>query len=139
MATVGGLLFAYVVRFLAAAFYPVRAGLERIPVSLDESARSLGAGAARTLREIHAPLLKTSILTALILVVVEVIKEMPVTMLMRPFGFDTLAVEIWQRTTESLWVEAAPPALTIVVLSACLVAFLTRLYGVGGSDGGRAV
>ncbi|MGH7471214.1 MAG: ABC transporter permease [Longimicrobiales bacterium] len=125
--SLAGLLFAYLVRFLAVAYYPVHTGLNRIPDAFDEAARALGAGNTRVLREVHAPLLRTSLLTGAVLVVVEVMKEMPMTMLIRPFGFDTLAVDIWQRTTEAMWVEAALPALSILLVGAILVAALTRL------------
>jgi iron(III) transport system permease protein len=134
-----GLLFAYVVRFLAVAFLPVQAGLGRISTAYDESARSLGAGPGRILRAVHAPLLRGAALTATILVLVDVMKEMPATMLLRPFGFDTLAVGIWQATTESLWLQAAPPALAIVALGTLLVAVLAHGRGASGfafaSDG----
>jgi iron(III) transport system permease protein len=108
------LLFAYVVRFLAVAYHTVEAGLARIPRSLDDAARSLGAGLHGTLRRVHLPLLRGGLLTALVLVFVETMKEMPATLLLRPFGLDTLAVGVWQRTAESLWAEAAVPALAIV-------------------------
>jgi iron(III) transport system permease protein len=127
LASVAGLLFAYLVRFLSVAFHPVQTGLERIPVSLDESARALGATAAGVLRDLHAPLLRDSLLTGMMLVMMEVLKEMPATMLIRPFGVDTLAVEIWQRTTDAMWVEAAPPSLAILLAGALLACTLTRL------------
>lgn len=108
------LLFAYVVRFLAVAYHTVDASLTRIPPSLDDAARALGAGLTGTLGRVHLPLLRGGLLTALILVFVETMKEMPATLLLRPFGLDTLAVGVWQRTAESLWAEAAVPALAIV-------------------------
>lgn len=129
-ASVVGLLFAYLVRFIAIAYYPVQAGLARIPVALDESAKVLGAGRGMVLREIHAPLLRGSLTTAAILVFVEVLKELPATMLIRPFGFDTLAVEVWQRTNDAMWIEAAPPSLAIVAAGAILVWMLTHARGV---------
>jgi len=124
--SVGALLFAYMVRFVAAAYYPVQAGLSRIPLTMDESARSLGASPGRIVREVHVPLLRGSLVAAAILVVVEVLKELPATMLIRPFGFETLAVEVWQRTNDAMWMEAAPPSLAIVVMGALLVGWLTR-------------
>jgi iron(III) transport system permease protein len=108
------LVFAYVVRFVAVAFQTLDASLLRIPPSLDDAARALGAGAAGTLRRVHLPLLRGGVLTALILVFVETVKEMPATLLLRPFGFDTLAVAVWERTSESQWPEASVPALAIV-------------------------
>ncbi|HEY8367875.1 MAG TPA: iron ABC transporter permease [Thermodesulfobacteriota bacterium] len=122
-----GLVFAYLVRFVSVSFQAAESGLARVAPSMDEVARSLGAGPGRTLREVHLPLVSGALLTGLILVFVEVMKEMPATMLIRPFGMDTLAVEVWQRTTESLWQEAALPALTIVAAGVLPVVLLTRL------------
>ena len=121
------LLFAYVVRFLAVGLQTVDAGLGRIAPSLDDAARSLGAGAARVVSRVHLPLLRGSLLTASILVFVETMKEMPATLLLRPFGLDTLAVIVWERTAESLWVEAAVPALAIVVTGLLPVFLALRL------------
>ncbi len=122
-----GLLFAYLVRFVSVSLQSVEAGLTRIATSVDEVASSLGARPRRILTEVHLPLLRGALLSALILVFVEVMKEMPATMLIRPFGMDTLAIEVWQRTTESMWPEAALPALTIVAAGVLPVALLTRL------------
>ncbi|HVQ75817.1 MAG TPA: iron ABC transporter permease [Candidatus Binatia bacterium] len=110
-----GLVIAYVVRFMAVGLQPVEATLAKIPPSLDDAARSLGSGTGETLARIHLPLLRGGLLTALVLAFVEVMKEMPATLLLRPLGFDTLTVEVWLRTSESMWEEAALPALAIVV------------------------
>jgi len=109
-----GLIFAYLVRFLAVSFQTVEASLTRIPPSLDDAARALGSGAGGALWRIHLPLIRGGLLTALILVFVETTKEMPATLLLRPFGLNTLAVEVWERTSEALWREAAVPALAII-------------------------
>lgn len=109
-----GLLFAYLVRFLAVSLHTVDASLAKIPLSFDDAARSLGAGVGSVLRRVHLPLMRSGVLTALILVFVEVMKEMPATLLLRPFGLNTLAIEVWQRTSDSQWQEAAVPALAIV-------------------------
>jgi iron(III) transport system permease protein len=109
-----GLLFAYLVRFLAVSLHTVDASLSKIPPNLDDAARSLGASVSSVLRRVHLPLMRSGLLTALILVFVEVMKEMPATLLLRPFGLNTLAIEVWQRTSESQWQEAAVPALAIV-------------------------
>jgi iron(III) transport system permease protein len=122
-----GLVFAYVVRFVSVSFYTVEAGLESIAPNLDDAARSLGASPRRLLARVHAPLLKGSVLTASILVLVDVMKEMPATMLIRPFGTDTLAVDVWQRTAEAMWREASLPALTIVLAGLLPVVLLVRL------------
>ncbi|MEX2177108.1 MAG: iron ABC transporter permease [Gemmatimonadaceae bacterium] len=122
-----GLLFAYVVRFLAVAYLPIRAGLDRIAPSIDETARVLGASPMRQAVEVHGPLLWMSVLGAALLVFVDTMKEMPATMLIRPFGFDTLAVGVWQATTESLWVYAAPPSLAMVVVGSVVLVAVGRL------------
>lgn len=127
IASGAGLLFAYVVRFTAVSRQALQAGMERIPVPLDEAARSLAAGPGRLAMRVHLPLLRRSLLAAALLVAVEVLKEMPMTMLIRPFGFETLAVEVWLRTTEAMWIEAAPPSLAIVLVGAALLALLHRL------------
>jgi len=126
-----GLLFAYVARFLSVGFQTVDASLARIPPSLDDAARSLGAGAGRTLSRVHLPLLRGGLLTALVLVFVETMKEMPATLLLRPLGLDTLAIEVWARTSESMWADAAVPALAIVAAGLLPVAIAIRL-GAGG-------
>ena len=122
-----GLLFAYVVRFLAVGFHTLDVSLGRIPRSLDDAARSLGSGVAATLRRVHLPLMRRGVLTALILVFVETMKELPATLLLRPFGRDTLAVKVWEWTSESMWAEAAVPALTIVAAGLLPVFLVTRL------------
>src|SRR5262245_59549226 len=94
-----GLVFAYVVRFLAVSLQTVDASLGKIPSSFDDAARSLGASIGGTLRRVHLPLMRGGVLTALILVFVETMKEMPATLLLRPFGLDTLAVAVWERTS----------------------------------------
>lgn len=115
--SVWGLLLAYLVRFIAVALHPLDSGLARVPPSLDEAAASLGARPGRIVGSIHLPLLATPLTGAVLLVFMDVIKELPATMLMRPRGWDTLAVEVWQLTTESLWREAALPSLAIVAAS----------------------
>jgi iron(III) transport system permease protein len=122
-----GLLFAYLVRFLAVSLQTVDASLTKIPPSLDDAARSLGANGSRVLRRVHLPLMRRGLLTALILVFVEVMKEMPATLLLRPFGLNTLAVEVWKRTSEAMWQEAALPALAIVVAGILPVLLAVRL------------
>lgn len=121
-----GLVFAYLVRFLAVSFHTVEASLTKIPRNLDEAARSLGIGTGRTLRDVHLPLIRRGLLAALALVFVDVMKEMPATLLLRPFGLNTLAVGVWQFTAESLWEEAALPALAIVAAGLLPVVFAMR-------------
>jgi iron(III) transport system permease protein len=113
--SIAGLLFAYVVRFVAVGFQTLDASLTALPTSLDEASRSLGARVGTVLRRVHLPLLRRGLLTALALVFVETLKELPATLLLRPLGVTTLAVDVWMRTSESLWAEAALPGLAIVV------------------------
>jgi iron(III) transport system permease protein len=123
-----GLVFAYIVRFLAVSFRTVEASLVKITPNMDMAGRSLGAGAGRVLWTIHLPLIRRGLITALILVFVDVMKEMPATLLLRPFGYDTLAVRVWQFTSESLWDAAALPALTIVAAGILPVLVLVKGY-----------
>jgi iron(III) transport system permease protein len=127
--TVVGLLFAYLVRFLALAFQAVETSLARVPPSLDEAARGLGSDRLDVLARVHIPLMRTGLLTAALLVLTEVMKELPATMLLRPLGGDTLAVAVWQATSESLWQTAALPALMIVLVGLLPVIMLIRLSG----------
>jgi iron(III) transport system permease protein len=122
-----GLILAYVVRFLAVGLQAVDASLLRIPPSLDDAARTLGARPAAALRRVHLPLIRGGVLTALVMVFVETMKEMPATLLLRPLGLNTLAVEIWERTSEAMWQEAAVPALTLVGVGLLPVVLLIRL------------
>jgi iron(III) transport system permease protein len=121
------LVFAYVVRFLAVSLQTLEASLTKIPPSFDDAARSLGAGTAGTLTRIHLPLMRSGVLTALVLVFVETVKEMPATLLLRPFGVDTLAIAVWERTAESQWSEASVPALAIVAAGLLPVFLAIRL------------
>jgi iron(III) transport system permease protein len=122
-----GLVFAYVVRFLAVSYHTLEASLARIAPSLDEAARSLGVGSGGVLRRVHLPLLRRGVVTAFVLVLVETMKEMPATLLLRPFGWDTLAVKIWEWTSESMWAEAAVPALALVAAGLLPVFLAIRL------------
>ena len=122
-----GLLFAYLVRFIALGFHPTEAGLASIPRSIDECAASLGTPPGRVVRALHLPLLRTALTAAALLVFLDVMKELPATMLIRPMGWDTLAIAVWQMTSEALWHEAALPALTIVAAGLPAVICLTYM------------
>jgi len=132
--TVIGLFYAYVVRFLALAWSAIEASLMRIPRQLDDAARGLGADRLDVLARVHVPLLRTGLVTATLLVFVEVMKELPATLLLRPLGGDTLAIAVWQATTESLFKTAALPALLIVLVGLLPVALMIRLSGRGGAE-----
>jgi iron(III) transport system permease protein len=132
--TVIGLLFAYLVRFLALAWGSVETSLVRIPRRLDEAARGLGADRLDVLARVHVPMMRAGLATASLLVFVEVMKELPATLLLRPLGGDTLAVAVWQATSESLFETAALPALLIVLVGLLPVALMIRLSGRRGAE-----
>lgn len=124
--SIGGLLYAYLVRFSAVALQSVEAGYARIPASLDDTARTLGAGSARLFFGVHAPLLSRSALAAVLLVFVDVMKELPATLVLRPFDSDTLAVVAYQFARDERLAEAALPSLAIVVVGLIPVLLLSR-------------
>ncbi len=121
------LVFAYLVRFLSVALQTTESGLQKITPSMDAAAATLGAGPGRTLLRVHAPLLKGSLLTAYLLVLVDVMKELPATLIMRPFNFDTLAVQAHNLASDERLAEAALPALTIVLVGLVPVIVLSRI------------
>lgn len=114
--TITALIFAYLVRFLAVALGSVESGLAKIRPNLDDAARSLGYSPTKTLAKIHAPLMTSSLLTAIMLVFVDVMKELPATLVMRPFNFDTLAIRVYQYASDERLAEAAAPALMILLV-----------------------
>lgn len=121
-----GLVFAYVVRFLALGVQSVESQMARLSPNLDDAARSLGCDRLETMWRVHLPLVRAGLGTAALLVFIETMKELPATVLMRPLGGDTLAVAVWQATSESLWEAAALPALAIVVVGLVPVLVLVR-------------
>jgi iron(III) transport system permease protein len=123
--TIVALMFAYLVRFLAVAFNTVESSLTRIKPNLDDAARSLGHSATQTLLRVHAPLMTGGLLTAMILVFVDVMKELPATLIVRPFNFDTLAVEVYRLAADERLAEAAAPALAIVAVGILPVILLS--------------
>jgi iron(III) transport system permease protein len=131
--TVIGLFYAYLVRFLALAWGAVESSLIRVPRQLDEAARGLGADKLDVLARVHVPLLRSGLVTAALLVFVEVMKELPATLLLRPLGGDTMAIAVWQATTESLFRTAALPALMIVLVGLLPVALMIRFSGRAGA------
>ena len=120
------LVYAYLVRFLAVAYQGVQAGLARITPAMDASARSLGHGLGSMLLRVHTPLLWRSVLTAGLMVFVDVIKELPATLTIRPFNFDTLAVITFQLASDERLAEAALPAFTIILIAFVPVLALAR-------------
>ena len=123
--TIAGLVFAYLVRFLALALNTVEAGLAKINRHLDDAARSLGRGPGGTLVRVHVPLMWGSVLTAVILVFVDVLKELPATLILRPFNFETLAVRVYRFASDERLTEASTAALAIVLVGLLPVILLS--------------
>jgi iron(III) transport system permease protein len=112
-----GIVYAYVVRFLALAHQSLDASFAKVSPAMTDSALSLGASPARVIGRVHLPLVRTGLATALVLVTIDALKELPIVLLLRPFGFDTLSVWTYQLASESRWESAALPALTIVAVA----------------------
>ncbi len=117
------LLYAYLVRFLAVGYNNLEAGYERISMSIDESAASLGSSNSRTFMKLHLPLLKASLLGGGLLIFVDVLKELPLTLILRPFNFDTLAIRAFEYASDERVAQSAPAAL-IVILTGMIPAFM---------------
>ncbi len=124
--SITALIYAYLVRFLAVAFQTVEAGLTRVTPSMDDAARSLGLSPSRTLTRVHIPIMSGSVATAALLVFVDVMKELPATFAMRPFNFDTLAVEAYNLAKDERIAEAAVPSLLMVGIALLPLILLSR-------------
>ena len=124
--TVFAVIFAYVVRFLTIAAGSVEASLGRITPSMDLAARSLGHGPGRTLLRVHLPLMRGGMLTAALVIFVDCMKELPATLILRPFNFDTLATYVYQFASDELLARCAPGALAIVLAGLLPVVLLSR-------------
>ena len=125
-ASILGLVWAYLVRFCAVALQSIQSGYARIPHSLDDSARTLGVTGLALLSRVHAPLLKRSVFAAALLVFVDVMKELPATLVLRPFNTDTLAVVAFQLARDERLGEAALPSLALVLVGLIPVLLLSR-------------
>ena len=136
--SVTALLYGYLVRYFAVAYQTVEAGLARITPAMDASARSLGSTPLDTFVRVHLPILRPSILAACLLVFVDVMKELPATLVLRPFNFDTLAVITYQMASDERLGQAALPALTIVAAGVIPVALLSRAISRASAAGSRA-
>ncbi|MGJ8682300.1 ABC transporter permease [Paraglaciecola sp.] len=125
--TLFALVLVYCIRFLAVAMHNIDTGMARIKPSIDDAAKSLGHGSFSILKNIHVPLLTSSVFSALLLVFVDVMKELPATLILRPFNFNTLAVKTFELASDERLMEAALPALAIVFVGIIPVVFLTRM------------
>ena len=124
--SIAALVFAYLVRFLAVSLHAVEASLGKIKPSMDDAARSLGQGPGATLVRVHAPLMWGSLLTAGLMVFVDVMKELPATLIMRPFNFDTLAVQAYNLASDERLTESSTASLAIVVVGILPLILLSR-------------
>jgi len=120
------LIYAYTVRFLAPGLSAVESGIGQVPEEMTASARTLGASPVETTRRVHLPLARASLFTAAVLVGVDALKELPIVLLLRPFGFDTLPVWVYNLASESRYEQAALPALSIIAVALLPVVFLSR-------------
>lgn len=123
--SLAGLTYALVVRFLAVTYHGIESSLGKVPRDVVASARTLGAGRLRVATRIELPLAGSGLLAAAVLVAIDTLKELPITLLLRPFGTDTLPVWVWQATSESLWVQAALPSLALIAVGMALVVVLS--------------
>ncbi|MBU0594128.1 MAG: iron ABC transporter permease [Gammaproteobacteria bacterium] len=120
------MLPAYLTRFLAVGYNPIDSAMQRVTRNLDEAAHSLGVSGLAMLRRVHLPMLRGGLLSAAALVFVDVMKEMPITLMTRPFGWDTLAVRIFEMTSEGEWERAALPSVALVLAGLLPVALLMK-------------
>jgi len=121
-----GLVYAYVVRFMAIAYGSVDSSMDKIPPNTVLAARVLGANAWRIIFHIKLPLILPGIIAGAVLVFVDVMKELPITVILRPMSYDTLSIWVWQMAAESLWTDTALPALAIVLVGIVPVWMLMR-------------
>ena len=143
--TVAALVFACVVRFLTVAYNTCHGGLEKVHLLLDDAARTLGAAPRRVLHRVHVPLMSGAIVSALLLVFIDVMKELPATLILRPFNFETLATRVYRLASDERLAEASTAALVIVLVGVVPVVLLnlsamqrrrtTSGVGVGTHDG----
>jgi len=124
--TIFALIFAYVVRFLAVAFTTVEASLGKITPQMDEAAEGMGYGFGKILGKIHMPMMSGSLFAAIMLVIVDVIKELPATIIVRPFNFDTLAVQVYRLASDERLAESSGAALAIILVGLVPVIILSK-------------
>ena len=134
--SIAALVYAYLVRFLAIALQTIEAGLGKIRPSMEDAARSLGFTPGQTLARVHAPIMRRSLITAALIVFVDVMKELPATFALRPFNFDTLAVQAYNMAKDERLAEAAAASLMIVAVALVPLVILSRAIA-GGRAGAR--
>lgn len=125
--TLFALVFAYIVRFMAVGYNPVEAGFQKIGIHVNEASRLLGARSTKTLWKIDLPLIKTSLISGILLVFVDVLKELPLTLILRPFNYQTLATKAFDMATNEMIAESANAALIIILTGIIPIIFLNKL------------
>lgn len=125
--TLLALIFAYIVRFMAVGYNPVEAGFQKIGMHVNEASRLLGARSTKTLWKIDLPLIKTSLISGILLVFVDVLKELPLTLILRPFNYQTLATKAFDMATNEMIAESANAALIIILTGIIPIIFLNKL------------
>ena len=121
------LIYAYVFRFLAVGKSPIKSSLEKHPESFDDTAKTLGLGPLKTLRKIHFPINKLALAIAFIVTFVDLLKELPITLILRPFNFDTLATQTYQFAIEEMLMESAVYSLAIISIGAVMLIVLKSI------------
>lgn len=125
------LLVAYIIRFMTAGYHSVNAGLDQVNTGLDEAARIQGAGRAQTVFRIHGPLMAPALIAAFIIMLIDVMKELPATLILRPFNFETLATRVYRLASDERLREAAPEALFLILAGFIPVLILLRVRAPG--------
>jgi iron(III) transport system permease protein len=120
------LIFAYCIRFLTVSSRTIKTGLDSISLSTDEAAKSLGASTTTILGKIHFPMLKTSLLTSFLIVFIDVMKELPLTSILRPFNFNTLSVKAFELASDEKIADASNAAIMIVLAGIIPVIIITK-------------
>ncbi len=133
--TIFALTFSYVVRFLTVAINPVDAAFKKFSGTMDEASYSLGAGPVKTLWKIDLPLIKSALLSGGILVFVDILKELPLTLILRPFNFHTLATKAYELASDEMVAESATPSLIIILIGIIPIIVLNRLMKTPHKDG----
>lgn len=128
--TLSVLVFAYIVRFMAVGYHPIDAGFQKVGPHINEAGRLLGAGSWKTLLKIDLPLVKSTLFASILLVFVDVLKELPLTLILRPFNYHTLASKAFDMATNEMIAESANVALIIILTGIIPIIFLNRLIRV---------
>ena len=121
------LIFAYLVRFLSVAFNPIESGLEKISEKIDYSALNLGASRNKLLLKVHLPMILTTCLIGFLLIFIDILKELPITLILRPFNFNTLSVFTFEYASSEQLVLASLPALLITTIGLIPLVFIDRI------------